>query len=294
MTSKPASEFVAGAEGLFQIPAALYHDHLRCPDVSRSLVVEMITKSPAHAKAMIDGLVVKKETPAMILGTLTDMALLEPHRFKEGQSHHVRPPGMKFTTKDGKAWQEDHAGLPIITADESVDITGMIQSVLRHKTGRLIVEQSVKQESAFCKDPDTGLLRKSRPDMRLEDRDSDLTLTDLKSTFYGGASPPVWSAHCARMGLHYQDAFYSDIYKDLLGPNPFFIFLVVERKPPYACRVFQIHNEGRMVARERYKRALERFAKCRADQNWTPYDEEIETIRLPNWEIRAQDPIVIE
>lgn len=294
LTTLPASQFKTGEEGLYAITDTLYHNHKLAPDVSRSLIVEMITKSPAHVKAIIDGRTEKKVTPAMILGTLTDKALLEPDTFKEGVSHWVRPDGMKFTTKDGMKWRDEHESLPIITSEEAADIRGMCESVLRHKLGRIIVERSVKQESAFCVDPDTALLRKCRPDTRMLDDDGRLMLSDLKTTFVGGASPGMWSAHCAKMGYHYQDSFYSDIYRDLIGEAPFFLFMPVERKPPYAVRLFQIHEEGKYFARERYKRALESFQKCKASGEWPAYPETIETIRLPNWEIRALDPIVVE
>ena len=43
----------------------------------------------------------------------------------------------------------------------------MIESVMRRKVARRIIEESTKQESAFAKDPNTGLLRKCRTDARL-------------------------------------------------------------------------------------------------------------------------------
>lgn len=294
LTTLPADKFKTGAEGLYSIPDLLYHDHKLAPDISRSLVVEMITRSPAHVKAIIDGDAVKKVTPAMQLGTLTDKALLEPDRFKEGVSHWVRPEGMVFTTKEGKAWRDEHSAMPIITSEEAEDIRGMCESVLRHRLGRIIVENSIHQESAFCSDPATGLLRKCRPDARGFDDDQRLMLSDLKTTFVGGATPSAWSAHCARMSYHIQQTFYSDIYRDLIGEMPFFLFMPVERKPPYACRIFQIHEEGIAVAREKCKRGLEQFAKAKETGEWPAYPEIIETIRLPNWEIFARDPIVVE
>ena len=294
LTTLPESQFKAGLEGLFELPDTIYHDHKRAPDISRSLVCDMITKSPAHVKAILDGRVKKNITKAMELGTLTDKALLEPDRFKEGVSHWVKPEDMKFTTKEGKAWKEEHENLTIISSEEAADIFWMLESVMNHKIARFIVENSVKQESAFCHDPDTGLLRKCRPDTRMFDNDGRLTLTDLKTTFLGGASPGVWSNHCARMLYHAQSAFYSDIYRDLIGEMPYFLFLSVERKPPYACRIFQIHEDGVAVAREKYKRALEAFMKCRQSGEWPSYPETIETIRLPNWEMKAFDPIVVE
>jgi hypothetical protein len=119
-------------------------------------------------------------------------------------------------------------------------------------------------------------------------------LSDLKTTFPGGTSAAVFSTHAARMGYHIQDPYYSDIYEDLLGEKPFFLFFVVERKPPYSVRVFQIHEEGRKAGRDEYKRALDKFAECKATGIWPAHPEEIEEIRLPRWALSPPDPIVVE
>lgn len=294
------TEFKSGSEGVFEIPADTYHNHVAAPEINRSLVVEMVINTPSHVKAIIDGKRTKKVTPAMIVGTMMDLALLEPDKFKEGVSHWIKPEGLDMRTKDGIAWKKDHPDLPAIPAktqsltEASVeDIYGMIQAVMRHKNARRIVETSVKQESAFCFDPDTGILRKCRPDTRLSDNDGRLVLADLKTTFPGGASAKAFAAHAARMGYHIQDPFYSDIYKDLVGETPFFIFFVVERKPPYAVRVFQIHDEGKQRGREDYKFALERFAKCKETGVWPSYPDDIEVVRLPGWALAAPEPVQI-
>lgn len=288
----PGTSFVPETEGLFNIPDTIYHNHKLAPEISRGIVVEMITQTPAHVRSLIEGTIKKEPTPAMVLGTLMDKALLEPDRFKEGLSHWVKPEGMKLTTKDGIKWKEEHAGLPFISTEENADIKGMIASVMAHKLGRFVVERSIKQESAFCHDPATGLLRKCRPDTRLEDMDKRLTIVDLKTTFRGGTSASAWSSHCAKMGYHFQHSFYSDIYRDLVGELPFFLFMPVERKPPYSVRVFQVHEEGVRHAREKCKVALEQYATCKESGKWPAYSERVEVVRLPAWEMRVNNPIV--
>lgn len=295
MTPISHTAFIPNTEGIFEIPSSIYHNHKEAPEISRSLVVEMVDTCPEAVKAVIDGRRKKKITPAMISGTLIDLALLEPDKFREGLSHWIMPEGLDLRTKDGKAWKEDHPNLPALrlkTDDpgeaSAEDIQGMIESVMRHKIMRRIVERSVKQESAFCFDPDTGLLRKCRPDARLVDNSGKLTLADLKSTFLGGTSKHTFSSHCARMGYFIQDPFYSDVYKDLTGEEPYFIFGVVERKPPYLVRVFQIHSKGKQAGRDQYKRALEQYAECKATGIWPSYPEEIVQIELPRWAVEPK------
>jgi len=300
-------DYTPGDEGIFAgLPASTYHSPTKAPGISRSLIVELLQMTAAHARSVIEGVHIKVETQAMTGGTVFDTMLLEPDKFGEGKSHWTVPAGMKLSTKDGIDWKKDHpnvgkpGGLPYIWAESEAankaslkDMHGMIESLMAHQKIRRIIESSTKQESAFCKDPATGLMRKVRPDARCFDNQERIILADLKSTFRGGAAESAWQQHCARMAYHIQDSFYSDVYTDLMAP-PFFLFMVVERKPPYACRIFQLDPAGKKFARDKYKRALEQFRKCQESGVWPGYDEDVVTVSLPAWELRAPEPESID
>lgn len=300
ITTQPKEAFCPGAEGAFMMPREFYHNHQAAPGISRSLVVELLETTAAHARSVIDGLFAKVETQAMTGGSLFDLMLLEPDRFGEGMSHWVVPAGMKLSTKEGIAWKKDHpgvadGGLPYLWAESDakekaslVDMKGMIESLMAHRKARRLIESSVKQESAFAKDPRTGLMRKVRPDMRAVDNSSRIVLADLKSTFRGGAATTAWIQHGARMYYDIQDSFYSDVYRDL-WESPYFVFVVVERKPPYAVRLFQLDIAGKQWARQEYSKAMEQFRRCQETGVWPAYDEEIRVVSLPSWRMRPQD-----
>lgn len=287
-----ADQFAPGIEGLFDLDAKVYHDHGKAPGVSRSVLVEMLEFSARHARSLVDGSYKKKATAAMNGGSLVDMALLEPHKFKEGMSHWVVPAGMSLATKEGIAWKKDHpregpGGLPYMRAETDaedevsvVDMANIIESIMAYKEARYIVERATKQESCFCVDPGTGLMRKVRPDARLFE--SQLVLADLKVTFRGGVTEKAWAAQCAREMYHVQDSFYSDTYKDLLGEKVYFVFIVVERKHPYVCRVFQLDPLAKQNARDKYRAALDQFKQCQETGVWPAY-EGIKVISLPRW-----------
>lgn len=291
----PEEHFAPGAQGVFALPEETYHSQELAPGISRSMVVELLQMSPAHAQTLWDGTWSKVMTKAMEGGQLFDKALLEPDKFAEGLSHWVVPAGMKLSSKDGLQFKKDHPGLPYLkaTSDSPAvvseqDVKGMIESVMRHSKARFIVEAGVKQESAFCLDPNTGLMRKVRPDARVFDNSSRIVLADVKSTFRGGAVREAWIKHCARMAYHIQDSYYSDVYAHLFEA-PYFVFIVVERKPPYAVRMFQLDTEGKKFAREKYQRALEAFRRCQATGVWPAFDEDICVVSLPSWELRAPE-----
>lgn len=301
LVTLPADKFAPGIEGLFDLDASVYHDQGKAPGVSRTLLVEMLELSAAHARSVIDGSFVKKTTKAMSGGSLVDMALLEPHKFKEGVSHWVVPAGMNLTTVEGRAWKKDHprpedGGLPYMRAETDAadevsaeDMKHIIESIMAYPEARFIVENFKKQESAFCLDPETGLMRKVRPDGRGTDKAKRLTLADLKVTFRGGVTEEAWAAQCAREMYEVQDSYYSDTYNDLIGERPYFLFIAVERKPPYACRVFQLDPEAKEHARTRYRRALEHFKRCQDSGKW-PAFRGITVIKLPRWAVRSPLP----
>lgn len=293
----PEEDFSPGVEGTFALPDTVYHDPEKAPGVSRTVIVELLQKSASHAQTLIEGTHAKTLTKAMVGGTLFDRALLEPELFIEGVTHWVIPASIdKLTTSEGRAWRKEHPDLPAIPVDSDVgtvvslnDIKGMKASVMAHPIGRVIVEQGTKQESAFCKDLNTGLMRKVRPDARIYDADTKIVLADVKCTFRGGASGAAWAKHCARMAYYIQDPYYSDVYADLYE-KPYFLFLVVERKPPYAVSVFQIDEEGRQAGRRRYRLALEQIRRCQETGVWPGYDQKIRLISLPRWELAAPEP----
>lgn len=300
ITTLPKEEFCPGAEGAFEIPREMYHDYQAAPGISRSLVVEMTKYTAAHARSVIEGKFVKVETQAMTGGSIFDLMLLEPDKFGEGLSHWTVPAGMNLTTVEGRSWKKDHPksganGLPYIWAESEandkaslVDMQGMMASLMAHRTARRLIESSIKQESAFALDPRTGLMRKVRPDMRSVDNSSRIVLADLKSTFRGGVDSHEWSRHGGRMFYDIQDSFYSDVYRDL-WEDPFFLFVAVERKPPYAARLFQLDVDAKKWARTQYQRTMDNFRKCQDTGVWPAYDEGISIISLPGWRMRTQD-----
>lgn len=261
-------------------------EYRAAPLISQSML-KLLRRSPAHLQASLTE-PPKKDTEAQILGRLVDQALLEPERFQD--AYHVRPEGMKFTEKEGKAWKAEHSDRPIIYKEDENDIAGMIASVLGNKIARQIIIGGHSQASVFCHHASTGLLRKGRLDKLLTDSTKRPAIADLKTCENG--SPRMFANAVARFWYHVQGVFYSDMLEDLIGEQPFFVFIAVEKTPPYACTVYQLDGESMQAGRRQYQQDLELFAVCRDRGVWPSYSEQIETIRLPRWALDPQSPII--
>jgi hypothetical protein len=112
--------------GIYSIAAERYHAANGC---SKTMLDFLANQTPAHLAAYLYGLT-KEETPAMRFGSIVHRAMLEPDTYKDG--FHVKPEKMRFTTKDGIAWQEEHGNRPIITQPESDAIDAMVSAVHTH------------------------------------------------------------------------------------------------------------------------------------------------------------------
>lgn len=114
LKAQPASLATAGlADGVyFGLPAADYH---RDPALGSSGVRDLMVSplrfwinSPFNPEREFDD---DDSTDAKDLGSYLHDLLLEG-----GTKHYaIKPEGMSFATKDGKAWREDHADFTIIT-----------------------------------------------------------------------------------------------------------------------------------------------------------------------------------
>src|SRR5882724_5723668 len=142
--------------GIHSLPAERY---FAAAGVSKSMLDILADKTPAHLKAYLEG-EREKETAAMQFGTVLHRALLEPDTYTN-RFFYIRPEGMRFNTKEGKAWQDDHCGKPILTAAEALQIDHMVSSVHTHPFAKRLLVGGLPEQSIFVLDSNETL-RKSR------------------------------------------------------------------------------------------------------------------------------------
>lgn len=256
-----------------------YHAH---PAVSKS-GLDLIARSPLHywARYLDPNRMAIEPTAAMRIGTALHTLVLEQDQF---ESRYVTAPVVDRRTKEGKArWLEfeaEAAGRELITADDRATISRMAEAVWRHPAAAMLLHWQGKAETTHMwTDATTGVECKCRPDWLTNDGN---LIVDLKTT--EDASPRGFQRSVANYRYHCQASWYLDGVQASTGHRPDqFIFICVEKKPPFAVGVYAADAEMIQIGAETAARDLEVYATCKAADVWPSYSDQIEPLSLPAW-----------
>lgn len=262
--------------GIHSLPAERY---FAAAGVSKSMLDILADKTPAHLKAYLEG-EREKETAAMQFGTVLHRALLEPETYSD--AFHTRPDGMKFTTKDGIAWQTAHQDKPILTSAEATQIFRMVASVHTHPFAKRLLAGGHPEQSIFVLDPNETL-RKSRLDMLTKGN----VIPDIKTC--ESASLDNFERNISKYRWHVQAAYYIDNCKLAGIDKTTFFFVCVEKSPPYAVRCLQLVDEAVAIGRSLYQRDLQIYRNCMESGEWPAWESGFTEAGLPAWEMRRME-----
>lgn len=234
-------------------------------------------KSPAHYRAYIDN--PPERTPAMLLGSALHCWVLEPEEFRK---RYIVAPEMDRRTRAGKEAHAEFlalaAGKDVLTPEQMEAVRGMGAAVRGCHARNLVELCEVHERAITWTDPATGLACKGRPDAYSPHTG---VIVDIKTT--SDASPRAFQRAIATYLYHGQAAFYLD---GLLADGvraEHFIFIVVEKEPPYAVASYACDAEmiaaGRMLTRE----YLDMHKACLDAGQWPGYPNRVQSIELPRW-----------
>jgi exodeoxyribonuclease VIII len=223
----------------------------------------------------------EEPTPALVLGSAVHSIILEPDLFT---SQYVPNPGIERRSNAGKAeWAafvEEHKGKTILTDEQYQTCLQVRDAVYRHPVASGLLRQAGQSEQTFYAiDSETGELIKCRLD-RLPD--SGAMILDVKTT--DDASPGGFARSCANFRYPVQSAWYKDVLDAAVGGHPEdFVFIAVEKSPPYAIGVYFVdytdEQRGRLAAR----RDLQRIVNAKRANYWPDYGAEIRPLQMPTW-----------
>lgn len=265
--------------GILTMPAEQYH---AAEGVSKSMLDYLADPyTPAHFWSKFIGKEIEnEETDAMRMGTLVHRVILEPDTL-DG-AFHIRPDGMKFTTKDGIAWRDTHQDLPILTSDQAKASKCMRDAVWRHPVASKILKGAKTEQNLFAEDS-SGTLRKCRMDILCDGN----AVPDLKTV--DSASPDKFERSLWEYRYFVQLPYYASIANLLGMDKQCGVFICVEKSPPYDVVVYELDELAWNAGRMSFERDLALYRNCLESGRWPGRSGGVETISLPAWAAKRME-----
>jgi hypothetical protein len=242
-------------------------DYLALPRLSSS-VIRRMTVSPQKARYDMDN--PRDATPAMMLGTATHAAILEPEAF--AQRHPVSP---KFDRrkKDDKIAAEafESAHPQAISQDAHDAIVGMRGALEKHSiASQLLSNKRCTELSVLWSDPLLRVECKARFDLITNDG----KIVDIKTT--SDASHEGFSRTIRNLQYDLQAQYY------MMGASKFsnveptcFMWIAVESAPPHGVTVHRF--DWSVATQERVESIMAKYRDCMASGAWPGYREVVNT-----------------
>lgn len=237
------------------------------------------TRLKRFAQAPAKVLVRQRETKALAFGSLTHMAVLQPHLLEETYCVTDLP---RISERE-KATQEEMkraGGRELVKRDDWEAALRMRDTIHSHPTLRDMFAPVglVTEASFYWIDPATGLRCRGRVDALRTDWNAVL---DIKTT--EDASPDAFARTVANYQLHWQQAFYEAGLEATRALPTDFFFIAIEKEAPNLPAIFELRMEAVDLARRQVRDTLEAWARCEATGIWPGYDERPQRIDLPPW-----------
>jgi hypothetical protein len=248
--------------------------------LSSTIAKALVLKTPAHAKAILDGRSVF-ESDALTTGTAVHQMLLRDDRL-------VVCAHDSWRTKDAREERDAVRArglVPILTHqwDEAREIA-------QHVNGQ-ILELGI-EPTPFTKGQAEHVIRWDENGVKCRAlldwvRDDGSFVDDLKTTT--DASPRKFANHIFRMGYDIQAAFYTRAVIAGLGVTPTFRWIVVEVKQPYPISVHTLTPAAMYAAQVKVDTALSLWRECLDLGIWPGYPNAVQEVDTPGWAAGESD-----
>lgn len=257
------------------------------PGLNISLLKHM-DPTPAHCRQ--EQTAPEETTPARELGQALHAALLEPNEFP---ARFFRAPGVDRRSNAGKAaWAEALAANPGKTPmkpDDFFYIERMVEVLWADAAvAALLGGGGGRNElSAFWDMGVAGELVRGKGRLdRLTSVGRRSTLVDVKTTAHE-ASPNRFAREIQLYAYHSQAAYYLDGLDALAPAERSWVWLVVEKEPPFAHALYEPVPSVLEIGRSLYTGWLSRYVACAQANAWPGYPSGVHPIDLPAWAYRS-------
>ena len=241
--------------------------------------LKKILDSPAHYQVALKHRFLP--TPAMEIGTAVHSLVLDGEDAFNA-SYVKKPDNINLTTKEGKAWKADQGRKKILTTGGKDDawnaIHGMAKSLQRLDWYRNTGDEYIKRNEVSIYWDWLGQKCKARLDSILVDEG---IVLDLKST--DSIDPTLFTKKVVSLGYDFQAGYYTKAAEEAYGKPFRFIFVAVERKPPYDVDLFEVDQEMMEEGLVKCIAALRTYSTCKSLDMWPSKDPTIKMLSYPAW-----------
>jgi exodeoxyribonuclease VIII len=235
-------------------------DYRRRDGISNS-ALKAICRSPLHYKAALER--PQSDTPALAFGRLVHGLVL----LNDPGSIAIKPDGMSFVTKEGKAWKAEMiaAGKDIHSQEDWANALGIQDAVSSHEEASRLLDLCEHREITVTNTL-ADMLCKGRLDAYSP---KNAVILDLKTC--EDASPSGFISSIRRYRYDRQVAFYSALTEEKCN----FWFIAVEKEPPYAVGIYGLRFD---TIKHRIKQIitdLQIVRSCESTGIWPGYGTKI-------------------
>lgn len=209
--------------------------------------------------------------------------VLEPDSVGE---RFVLAPKVDRRTKSGKEeykqFEQMAQGKTVVSFEDFDTATAMTQKILDHPFASKLLS-GVKEQSFFWVDDLTGEECKCRSDC-LTEVGKNLVVVDLKTT--DNAETDAFMRSAVKYGYDFQAAMYSEGIRVNTGRKVLFVFIVIEKKLPYAINIMQADELFIRRGHDMFRELIGIYHDCKKTGNWYGYlgkFNQINNLSLPNY-----------
>lgn len=248
--------------------------------ISRSDLFK-ISKSPQHFKYEQEN--PSEQSKALLFGIALHSYVLEQNKFEE---EYAVIPKVDRRKKEGKEiyaqFLAENEGKFFVENDDMEVIKQMAESINSVPIAKKLLEGKHEQ-SFFWTDDMTGEKCKCRPDILTEIGDT-IIIADVKTC--ESAKTDTFMKKAVEYGYDLQAYMYCEGVRKSINKKCSFVFIAVEKKPPYAVNILQADEYMMLRGQDLFREYLGTYHYCKENNNWYSYNGangDINNLSLPAW-----------
>jgi exodeoxyribonuclease VIII len=207
-------------------------------------------------------------TPALVFGQLLHAIVLQPEAVERD---FAVTPNIDRRTKGGKEmWADFEAsaeGKTIVTTDMVEQAVAMRDKLMSNDYVRQLLDGE-REKPFFWTDELTQEECKCRVDCLSHINGMDI-IVDLKTA--ENADTDTFMRHAIKYGYNLQAAMYGEGVKANTGKEHAFVFIVIEKKPPYAINIMQADKAFVLHGFDMFRELIGTYHECKVSGNWWGY-----------------------